>query len=114
MKSSFPYEPLTLGPSDSNTTAWEPHRLSLLRALGSVQIFARQRSSQGARQGGKSTIRFGQPRPVPTLMNSSGKSFQSNLDCTDRVEARDELKSQFAKIRICLGHADARTPTDRM
>lgn len=47
-------------------------------------------------------------------MNSSGKSFQSNLDCTGRVEARDELKSQFAKIKICLGHADARTPTDRM
>lgn len=84
--------------------------LLLLHTLGSVRIFARQRSAQGARQGGKSTIRFRQLRPVRTLMSSSGKSF---LDRRGRVEARDELKSQFAKIRTCLGHADARTPTDR-
>lgn len=74
-------------------------------------ICTKQRSAQGARSGGKGTIkpgrrdRFGPQR--------GGKPFVDNPGCRGRVEARDELKSQFAKIRICLGHAEARTPTDR-
>lgn len=88
-------------------------RLSLLHSPSSVRIPAWLRSTQGAKQGGKDTVSSGRRDRVGPLCTQMGKLYEGNPGCGGAVEFRAELKSQFSKIRIYPGHADAKTPSDR-
>lgn len=87
-------------------------RLSLLHSPSSVRIPAWLRSTQRAKQGGKDTVSSGRRDRVGPLCTQMGKLYEGNPGCGGAVEFRAELKSQFSKIRIYPGHADAKTPSD--